>query len=222
MGAIVFGATLGGSGAVNGAVGTFPTGGQTWNGGASLLYKINSTNAAGSDRVAIIGDLNLQSSAGSPFTIRLVSLPPGGAPGPVTNFNKFTAYAWTIATASAGLLNFATNKFTFDTAAFASDFTGGTWSVATNGNALVLQFTGAIPPLVPPTVFSFGPWSNGFFPLTFSGPSGQSYKLLASTNLTLPLLQWTALTTGVFGLSPVTYTVTNATNDCSFYRVSSP
>jgi autotransporter-associated beta strand protein len=78
------------------------------------------------------------------------------------------------------------------------------------------------PTLSPPTISSFGPLTGTSFPLTFSGPSGQSYQVLTSTNVALPLTNWTALTSGTFGASPVTYTDTSATNKQQFYRIQSP
>ena len=60
------------------------------------------------------------------------------------------------------------------------------------------------------------------FPLTFSGSSGQSYQVLTSTNVALPLSSWTVLTSGTFGASPVTYTDTGATSAQQFYCIKSP
>lgn len=73
-----------------------------------------------------------------------------------------------------------------------------------------------------PTFSSFGPLSGNSFPLTFSGPTGETYKVLSSTNVARPLANWTVRTTGTFGASPVTYTDTNATNGLQFYRIVSP
>jgi hypothetical protein len=60
------------------------------------------------------------------------------------------------------------------------------------------------------------------FPLTFSGPSGQTYQVLTSTEVELPLASWTVLDFGNFVASPVTYTDTSATNAQQFYRIKSP
>jgi hypothetical protein len=76
--------------------------------------------------------------------------------------------------------------------------------------------------LTPPVLSGYGPLASGSFPLTFSGPSGQSYTVLSSTNVALPLTDWMVLTTGTFGGSPVTYPDTNATNAHQFYRIVSP
>jgi hypothetical protein len=68
----------------------------------------------------------------------------------------------------------------------------------------------------------YAPLSGGSFPLTFSGPSGQTYQVLTSTNVALPLASWTVLTTGTFGATPVTYTDAGATNAQQYYRIQSP
>jgi hypothetical protein len=74
----------------------------------------------------------------------------------------------------------------------------------------------------PPTLSGYGPLTGTSFPLTFSGPNGQTYKVLFSTDVALPLASWGVLSTGTFGGSPVTYTDTSATNAHRFYRIMSP
>jgi hypothetical protein len=76
-----------------------------------------------------------------------------------------------------------------------------------------------------PTLSGFGPLSGTSFPLTFSGPSGQSYQVLSSTNVARPLAGWTVLKSGTFGVGGPTstnYTDTGATNKQQFYRIQSP
>jgi hypothetical protein len=90
--------------------------------------------------------------------------------------------------------------------------------VAVQGNSLVLIYTA---PLVPPTFSDYGPLTGTSFPLTFSGPNGQTYKELFSTDVTLPPASWGVLTTGTLGGSPVTYTDTSDANAHRFYRVVS-
>jgi hypothetical protein len=68
---------------------------------------------------------------------------------------------------------------------------------------------------------SLGSLGNGSFVLTFSGANGHSYEVLATTNLALPVSNWTILTSGGFGTGPVTYTNTSATNAQQFYRIES-
>jgi autotransporter-associated beta strand protein len=75
--------------------------------------------------------------------------------------------------------------------------------------------------LTPPTLSGFGPVAGGFA-LTFGGPSGQTYRVLSSTNLALRLNDWSVLASGAFGAAPVNYTNTSATDPQRFYRVASP
>jgi hypothetical protein len=59
--------------------------------------------------------------------------------------------------------------------------------------------------------------------LTFSGSPGQAYSVLATTNISLPLDSWTAISSGTFGFGPVTFpdlTVTNLSQ--RFYMVTMP
>jgi hypothetical protein len=62
---------------------------------------------------------------------------------------------------------------------------------------------------------------GGQFRLTFSGSSGQTYEVLTSTNVALPMASWKVLTSGTFDGSPVNFTDTQATNAAQFYRVVS-
>jgi hypothetical protein len=137
----------------------------------------------------------------------------------VSDFNAYVNYTWTNATASGGILNFDASNFAIDTSAFANSY-GGTFSVGVQGSSLVVNYTA--PALLPPTLSGFGPWSGGSFPLTFSGPDGQPYTVLTSTNVALPQASWTVLTTGFFGAVPVSFTDTSATNEQQFYRIQSP
>jgi hypothetical protein len=65
------------------------------------------------------------------------------------------------------------------------------------------------------------PGANGF-QLTFSGPVGQTYTVLASDDLTLPQSLWTIIGTGTFGNTNVIFTDDNATNPAEFYFIESP
>lgn len=76
--------------------------------------------------------------------------------------------------------------------------------------------------VVTPVLIGCGPLTGTSFPLTFTGPSGQSYEVLSSTNVALPLSLWTTQCSGTFPCSPVTYTDTHATNAHQFYRIQCP
>ena len=226
------GGTLGGTGAITGAVtvnsggtlspgasvGTLTSGGQTWNGGAAYRLAVSSaTNSAGRGLLSINGTLNVQATAGNPFTIKLVSMATANTPGLVADFNGNTSYTWVVATASGGILNFTASEFAIDSSGF-SNALSGAFSVAVQANSLVVNYT----VLVPAKFVTFGPLSGTSFPMTFSGPSGQTYEVLTSTNAALPLAGWTVLSSGTFGASPVAYTDTSATNAYQFYHIKSP
>ena len=82
---------------------------------------------------------------------------------------------------------------------------------------LALTTTLAAPALNP--AVSFG---GGSVTFSFSGANAQSYRVLASTNLLLPMANWLVLTNGKFGAGPVNYTDNAATNPQKFYRIASP
>jgi len=65
----------------------------------------------------------------------------------------------------------------------------GTFNPATG--ELTITSTGSLK-INPPTVL------NGNLVVTGTGDAGTAYTLLSSTNLTLPLAQWTTNSTGVF------------------------
>jgi autotransporter-associated beta strand protein len=225
--------TLGGTGTVGGSVtnngtisagasvGPLNTGNQTWNGGATNQFEVSSAgDIAGRDLLNITGALDVQATSGSPFTIKLVSMANATTPGLVSDFNASLDYTWVIATASGGVLNFDASKFAIDTNAFVNTCSQP-FSVAVQGNNLVVNY-GAGAVLTPPVLSGYGPLGGTSFPLTFSGPNGQSYRVLSSTNVALPLASWTTRSSGLFGASPVTYTDTSATNATQFYRIQSP
>jgi hypothetical protein len=100
------------------------------------------------------------------------------------------------------------------TPVFASDTSSPT--------TLAVSFAAAAPALSAPAILMVGPHAGTSFPLSFTGPSGQTYKVLCSTNVALPRASWTVLSSGTFGASPVTYTDPGATNAQQFYRIKSP
>jgi alpha-galactosidase len=89
-------------------------------------------------------------------------------------------------------------------------------------NAIQLRDLGVVATTTPPALMGWGPWSGGALPLVFSGPSNQTYRLLSSTNVTLPLNGWTVLSTGAFHGNPISYLDSGATNSQQFYRLASP
>ena len=95
------------------------------------------------------------------------------------------------------------------------------------GAGAYLRNTGAalqlvVAPLTVPTLNKTVSQSRGAIGLSFTGVNGQSYRVLSSTNLTLPLTNWWTLTNGVFGAGQIDFLNANATNAEQFYRVTSP
>jgi hypothetical protein len=64
--------------------------------------------------------------------------------------------------------------------------------------------------------------NGGQFRITFNGPNGQSYEVLSSTNLALPLVSWVTNSSGTFTGSPVIYTNATPSDRQRFYRIQSP
>jgi hypothetical protein len=63
----------------------------------------------------------------------------------------------------------------------------------------------------------------GSFELTFSGPPGQIYQVLASDDLTVPKQAWTVVGSGTFSSTNAIFTDSGATNRPSrFYLITSP
>jgi phosphatidylinositol-3-phosphatase len=63
----------------------------------------------------------------------------------------------------------------------------------------------------------------GGFQLAFSGPSGQTYQVLASDDMTVPQSEWTVIGSGTFGSTNVIFTDPDAANHTNrFYVIKSP
>ena len=60
----------------------------------------------------------------------------------------------------------------------------------------------------------------GGWKLNFSGQAGQTYTVLATSDLTEPINQWTALTTGTFGSGAVVFIDGSNTPAARFYLIS--
>jgi hypothetical protein len=71
-----------------------------------------------------------------------------------------------------------------------------------------------------PVISSFGPLKAGSIPLTFGGEDGHAYSVLTSTNLLLPLTNWTVLSAGTFGTNAVVLPVT-PTNKLQYFEIES-
>jgi hypothetical protein len=175
----------------------------------------------------VVGALNIQSSSSNNFVINLVSLTSSNTPGPIDGFNSSGTNVWTLATASGGIQNFSASKFVVVTTSFSNAYSG-TFTIGTNANSLILTYAGSSgsglsialpqPPVIAPTMTMNG----STFRFNFSGPSGQSYRVLTSTNLDLPIASWLVATNGFFGSDPASYSDTTIDNQQKFYRIGSP
>ncbi|HTV41854.1 MAG TPA: Ig-like domain repeat protein [Candidatus Sulfotelmatobacter sp.] len=76
--------------------------------------------------------------------------------------------------------------------------------------------------LTAPALNSSTSCGDDSFTFSFSGANAQSYRVLASTNLLLPLTNWLVLSRGTFGVNLVYFTDNAAANISRFYRIASP
>ena len=99
---------------------------------------------------------------------------------------------------------------------------------ATPGPGLAWSFNPAsgllsVVAVPPPQFTSFATSAGGIFSLTGTGPSDQSYRLFAGTNLLLPFNTWSPVATGVFSGGVFTFNDTQSTNfPRRFYRIVAP
>ena len=73
-----------------------------------------------------------------------------------------------------------------------------------------------------PAFVGAGFLSNGMFGFNFSGTNGQGYHILATTNLSVDLSNWTVLTSNYFHTGVVNYLDFTTSSPRRFYRISSP
>ncbi|HWA85854.1 MAG TPA: autotransporter-associated beta strand repeat-containing protein, partial [Opitutus sp.] len=149
------GGTLGGSGTVGpltiasggtlapgNSPGTLSAGDTTFGSGGTFQLQVNdATGAAGTnyDLLDISGTLTLTATAGNPFVIDLTSLTSENASGLADHFDSAGAYSFMFVTTSGGITGFSADKFLIDTANFANPFSG-TWSIASDGSNLTLNY----------------------------------------------------------------------------------
>lgn len=92
----------------------------------------------------------------------------------------------------------------------------------TNGYSILLP-SEFVAPSAPPQFNSFATGAGGSFTAAGTGPVGESYRILATTNLALPPAAWQPVSTGIFVGGVFTFTDAQSSNHPSrFYRVASP
>ena len=106
-----------------------------------------------------------------------------------------------------------------------SETNNGFYDVTVTASAdslFVRRFLGRVETYVPPTVSGGKLLADGIFQFSFSGPSGQPYKVLATTNL-VDAASWVVVLSGTFGTQPALFTETNVfAGPARFYRLASP
>lgn len=109
--------------------GNATTASQTWAGGGTYKWEINSTAGAagqdpGWDLITGTGTLDITAALGSQFTIAVTSLGLNNLAGGVSDFDQALSYNWLIADFLT-LSNFSESAFIIDTTGFANSFSGG-------------------------------------------------------------------------------------------------
>ena len=170
------------------------------------LYLGNSTGAATTSRFNLAGGGKISGTALSVIGTNVIAILDSSLP---VGTNTLITYTGTI-----GGSGFA-------------GFNLGSLPTLPTGAAAYLRNTGfavqlVVAPLVAPVINPAVSQGAGGFNMSFSGVNGQSYRVLASTNLSLPLTNWLVLTNGVFGAGLVNFKDSTMGNNQKFYRVSSP
>jgi hypothetical protein len=158
----------------------------TFGAGGSYAVTVNDALAGpveGWSFIQCTAGINVQAAAANPFTIDVQT-----ADSPAANFNSQSNYDWVIATANNGFTNFAANEFAINTASFQNTTGYGNFYIHTNGNSLVLSFTNNLPLPMAMNITASG---TNFIFSGANGSAGTPYFILASTNLALPLINWT-------------------------------
>ena len=95
----------------------------------------------------------------------------------------------------------------------------GAISMGTSWSSVVPSASAMTSPT--PVIEGVGLTAGNEFNFTFSGPAGQNYSILASTNLALPLADWVIVQTGTFSFDPIAFSsavITHAPQQ--YYRIA--
>jgi autotransporter-associated beta strand protein len=210
-GVIVNGGTLDGYGKISGPV-TVNAGGMLGAGTPSAIGQLAIENVPLTLNAGSTTMLRLDKAAGTYDSIAGISALAYGGTLTVTNLAGTLAAGDSFKLFSAG-----TYAGEFATTNLPPLGSGLAWDWTPANGTLAVVTTAAVPVLS-----GIATLRGTSFSLSFSGESGLSYTVLMTTNLVLPLADWTPLTNGTFGGSPVDFTDTGATNTARFYRIKSP
>jgi hypothetical protein len=179
----------------NGAGGLTNTGPAAFGAGGNMVITVQDALAGPGVGWSFFNEnagLNIQATAGNPFTLSLQTL------GLAANFDYHTNYDWVVATAGGGIANFDPTLFVVDDSLFANALGNGYFYVRSNGSSLIVSFTNPPPTVEFSSIAVTGPSQTD---LVFSGTGGSPfgpYYLLSSTNLELPVSQWQSTTSSQF------------------------
>jgi len=132
-------------------------GSETWAGGGTYLWEVNTVDTSavpqpagykgtnpGFDFLTIAGALNITADSGSKFVIDIVGLDPStGLEGAVANWDKTKQYEWVIATAGGGITGFNADAFDVQWTKFASNnavASGAKFVVRRDGDNVVVGY----------------------------------------------------------------------------------
>ncbi len=134
-----------------------------------------------------------------------------------------------VASADAANVSLSTNGYT---ANFATPDVGFTVQVTVSGlnlvgsaasNYTLIQPTNLSANIMSPVTVTGITVESGTVQVTFCGMNGQAYRVLASSDVTLPVGEWSVLTNGTLGSDPVTFTESIAPGTQNrFYRIAAP
>jgi hypothetical protein len=131
-------------------------------------------------------------------------------------FDGPTAFGSSIAGATTAMLTIS--NVTLADAAY------GDYTVVASDSAFcaVTSAAATLTVLGRPVLDTYVDPTGGDYTLAFSGPSGQTYKVLHSTDVKLPLTSWTVLTSGSFTGGTDTYQDLAPADPQRFYIIMSP
>lgn len=164
----------------------------TWNGDSTLTNTISDATGApgvGYSQYNFTGSLDILATSNSPITLDLLSLS-GALPGLAANFDYSSNYTWSIITTTRGISGFDPTVFQIDTAQFANDLAGGTFSLSlsADSNSVNLVFAPNHAPVA--GALSLGrPWGSSFqiavadlLNAAGSDPDGDATTLVSMTS----------------------------------------
>jgi len=157
----------------------------------------------------VLNPQSLTTNAGAPASFWVI--PAGTAP---------FSYQWQKDGTNIIGANTATNRLV---AAQSADV-GGYSVVVTNVAGSITSAVASLTVIIePPQIADIVSAGGGTFTLSGTGPAGEPYRILATTNVVLPFPSWPVVGTGVFIGGVFSFTDTQSTNlSQRFYRVASP